>query len=89
MNLIEALAPMVEMVVFNTLKFVFGKLLEAQPVHGAVILASMYPAIDVEVEPIVMATPTALDNAAVSGVKRAIENVAAEHNIPLSNLDAD
>ena len=88
-NLIELLAPLVEMVIYNVLKNLFTTFVHAQPLHAKVMLASIYPGIDGELELLVEGTPTKLDDAAVKAIKRAIEDVAAECGLVLSNVDSD
>ena len=88
-NILELLAPVVELVIYNVLKNLLGTFVVSQPLHAKVVLASLYPSVDAELEPLVDATPTKLDNAAVSAIKRAIEEVAADNGITLSNVDGD
>lgn len=88
-GLIELLAPMVEMIVHNVLKSVLSAFVEKQPTHARVVLATMYPGVDAELEPLVEGTPTKLDDAVITAVKKAIEDVATAYAIPLSNVDAD
>ena len=88
-NMIELLAPLIEMVIYNVLKNLFTTFVHAQPIHAKVVLASMYPGVDGELEPLIEGTPTKLDDAAVKAIKRAIEDVAAECGLVLSNVDND
>jgi len=88
-GILELLAPVIRMAVHNVLKNLLSEFVVKNPTHAKVVLASLYPAVDAELEPLVDTTPTELDNAAIAAIKQAIEEVAVENGVQLSNVDAD
>ena len=88
-KILDSLAPIIEMVVREAFKLVLSKFLEKEPVHGKVLLVSLYPVIDVELEPIFDDTVNKSDDAIVDGIKFAMESVAADNAVDLPNLDDD
>ncbi len=87
--ILELIAPLIKTVLGNVLRVLFGALVEKNPEHGKVAIASLYPIVDVELEALVEGTPNKVDDAVCEAVMEAIENVAAENNIQLSNVDTD
>jgi len=88
-KLLELLAPVIGMVLKQVLTPLLTGLMTRQPTHGAVALATLYPIIDAELEPLTEKTDTALDNSALSAVKKVIEDVAKQFGVELSNVDGD
>jgi len=88
-KLLELLAPVIGMVLKQVLTPLLTGLMTRQPVHGAVTLATLYPVIDAELEPLTDKTDTALDDCAVTTVKKVIEDVAEQYGVELSNVDGD
>ena len=88
-KILELLAPLIGLALTQVLKPLLIGMIDRNPVHGPVVLASMYPIIDVELEAQVAKTETVLDDSAVAAVKKVFEDVAREKGVPLSNLDED
>jgi len=88
-KLIEMLAPIIGFVLPQILKPLLLGAIERNPQHGPVILASLYPGIDAELEPLAAKTDTPFDDVAVAALKKVFEDVAKEKGIPLSNVDED
>lgn len=82
-------APVINVVVKMVFKPLLNGLVKAQPVHGKVAIAAMYPIVDAELEPLVNGTDNAIDNSTIAAIKDVLEDVAKENNIDLSNVDAD
>ena len=89
MKIFDALAPLVKIITEQVMTVLFRKLVAREPEHGKVLLTSLYPVVDVELEGIFDSTPNELDDAAVDGLKAAMETVAKEVGITLPNLDQD
>ena len=88
-TILDGLAPIIKLVVKEAFKLVLAKFIEKEPVHGQVLLVSLYPVIDVELEPIFDATANSSDDAVVEGIKEAMEIVAGQQGVVLPNLDDD
>ena len=88
-KLLELLAPVIGLVLKQVLSPLLTGLMTRQPVHGAVTLATLYPVIDAELEPLTDKTDSALDDCAVYTVKKVIEEVAEQFGVELSNVDGD
>jgi len=83
------LSPIIGFVLPQILKPLLLGAIQRNPEHGAVILASLYPGIDAELEPLAAKTETPFDDVAVKAVKKVFEDVAEETGVPLSNVDDD
>ncbi len=88
-QLLNLLAPVIKLALEQVLKPLLQSLMEREPEHGAVALATLYPVVDAELEPLSERSGTDLDDAAVSAVKSVIESVAGEFKVPLANVDED
>jgi len=82
-------APIVEPLVEMVFEALLKKFFEKQPDHAKVLLVSLYPVIDAELEPIFDETENPFDDNVVDGLKKAFEKVAEENKIDLPNLDND
>ena len=87
--LIDTIAPLVRVILEKVLTTLFDTIVTKQPEHGKVVLASLYPVVDVELEGLADDTKNKIDDAVVDAVKKAMEDVAAKHGIILSNVDDD
>ena len=88
-QIIEMLAPIIGFVLPQILKPLLLGAIQRNPEHGPVILASLYPGIDAELEPLAADTETPFDDVAVKAIKKVFEDVAQETGVPLSNVDDD
>jgi len=88
-NFGDIFAPIVEPLVKMVFSALLRKLFEKEPEHAKVLLVSLYPVIDVELEPIFDESENPFDDGVVDGLKGAFEEVAEENKIELSNLDND
>ena len=87
--LLDSLAPVIGKVLAEVIKILFNKLIQSQPAHGKVALVSLYPVVDVELEPLAGSTATKLDDALIKGVMAGLEAAAKDNHVPLTNLDND
>ena len=87
--ILDQIAPIIKLVIKEVIKLLFTNFLKKEPVHGKVAIVSLYPIIDVELEPLTEKTLTEYDDAIVDGVKEGLEEVAQEHGIVLPELDED
>jgi hypothetical protein len=86
----NTLAPLIELVIREFMeKFLLPALKKADERAFRTVLVALYGPIDVYVEELVEKTETKVDDALVSGMMTAIENVAAENGVELPNLDED
>ena len=88
-TILNALAPIVELLVKEALKLGLKELFAKDFHNGAVVVASLYPVMDVPVENAVEKTETDIDDAAVDGIKAALEWASEEYDVPISNVDDD
>jgi len=88
-KILNAIAPIIREILSRVLYILFTKLIEKNPQSGKVAIVSLYPIIDVEIEPIIEKTETELDDAVVDAIKEAMEKVAEENGFELPNLDED
>jgi proteasome assembly chaperone (PAC2) family protein len=87
--IMNALAPLVKLVVKETLKAGLKQLFANDPQAAKTVVASLYPVMDVPVENATLKTETDMDDAVVDGVKEALEDSAKDWGIELPNLDDD
>ena len=66
----------------------FEKIYAKNPARHKLLLVSLYPVIDVELEDVVKATKTTFDDAGVRALKQAMEDQAVKYGFELPNLDA-
>lgn len=57
--------------------------------HYKVVMSSLYPVVDVELEDITDKTKTKADDVVVDAIKEAMEQSAKDNGITLQNLDSD
>ena len=88
-QLLNLLAPVIKMALKQVLTPLLDSLMQREPEHGAVALATLYPIVDAELEPLTERTGTEFDDAAVDAVKEVIQDVAGSYNVPLSDVDGD
>lgn len=88
-KILEILSPLIILVLKQVLKPLLCGLVDRNPVHGKVVLASLYPIVDVELEPLTLDTETPIDDNTIKAIKEVIIDVAREKGIPLSELDGD
>ena len=86
---LDALAPVIQQIVKQVVEVLFEKFLDTSEMHAKVVMVSLYPVIDVELETLVLTTDTDLDDAVVRGIKAGMETIAKERQIQLPNLDQD
>lgn len=67
----------------------FDKLYEKNPDTHKTTLATLYPAIDIQLEDLANDSKTPYDDVLVDGLKEAIEESAAKYSVDLPNLDND
>jgi hypothetical protein len=88
-DFLDVLAPAIEVGAKMAIEAFLKYAMEKEPTHTKVLIASLYPVIDCELEPVVEKTPSELDNAIVSAIKDAMEQTAEAAGFTLENLDED
>ena len=88
-NAMDVVAPIIELVVSQAVKLVLDEFNKNSPQDARLTVVSLYPLVDVKLEPIVEKTDTEVDDALVHGIMAGIEMFANSNKIDLPNLDED
>lgn len=67
----------------------FEAVRKKDPARHKLLLSTLYPVVDVELENITDKTATKADDELTDAIKESIEESAKAANIPLQNLDGD
>lgn len=87
---LNLLAPLLSPFISKVVKaYILKPLAEKNRTLCLEIVNGLYPLVDVELEKLVDKTKTPLDNAAVAGIKDALEDQARDMEFELPNLDDD
>ena len=88
-KLLNALAPVVGEIVERVIHLLFNAAIQKNGEHAKTVVASLYPIVDVELEPLVKKTEGLWDDFVVKGVINGLELTAIDNDIQLANLDND
>lgn len=88
-GVLEIIAPLIKMIVAEVIKSLLVEFNKVNPQDTLLVCTSLYPIIDTKLEPLVEKTDTELDDAAVKGMMKGMEEFAEEVGIVLPNLDDD
>ena len=88
-GLLESMAPIVALVIRKGLTMALRAMVAKDAARAELLCVSIYPVIDTELESFTDGTDTKLDDAAVDGIKGAIEDVAKDNEWDLPNIDED